>query len=136
MPLLLFVTVAPDGRSVLLGFALINTESSSDIVWASEHMRSLLGHQPEVILTDEHASFPDAIDTAFGSGTRHHLCLWHLPRSVQKKLMEKIKGNFMLFVFLFFIYFFIFFSPSFVLFFVKFLVLQTILLARNYTNCL
>jgi transposase-like protein len=86
MPLVLFVGVDGEGRTVLLGAGLLADEQTDSYTWLLRQLAAAgYGLSPGVIFTDGDLVFPDAIASVFPS-TRHLLCAWHLSQSIIKAI--------------------------------------------------
>jgi len=95
MPLLTICGVTSLGTTFIVGFAFVHKETKEYYDWILYYLVQLyesLGLPfPRVIATDRDLALMEAIDgrfprrpTAYGEGTRHVLCLWHLHRNVAK----------------------------------------------------
>jgi transposase-like protein len=86
MPLVLFVGVDGEGRTVLLGAGLLADEQTDSSTWLLRQLAAAgYGLSPGVIFTDGDLVFPDAIASVFPS-TRHLLCAWYLSQRVIKAI--------------------------------------------------
>jgi hypothetical protein len=86
MPFAPFVGVNHHGQSILLGCALLSSETTDTYTWLFRTwLRCMGGSSPGGIVTDQCESMRKAISTVF-PGTRHRLCLWHIMQKIPTKL--------------------------------------------------
>ena len=90
MKLCCFTTVAGNGQTVILAFAIINTESTDDIHWSLQSFHAVFKKAPGVFFSDEAASIAAAFvrmrDSGLWSSTVHLLCIFHLSKNFFKHL--------------------------------------------------
>ncbi|KAG2684075.1 hypothetical protein I3760_10G062200 [Carya illinoinensis] len=93
LPLAPFVGVNHHFQFLLLGSALLSEETKSTYVWLMHvWLRSMGGHAPRVILTDQDKALKEAIAEVFPD-TRHCYCLWHILSKIHEKLSYVIRQH-------------------------------------------
>ncbi|TYG64640.1 hypothetical protein ES288_D06G124100v1 [Gossypium darwinii] len=86
LPLISFVGVNHHGQSVLLGCGFLGHKSVEYFVWIFRAwLKCMLGHQPQVIVTDQCKSLQIAVSEVFPKA-RHCFCLWYIMQRVPEKL--------------------------------------------------
>ncbi|XP_057446726.1 protein FAR-RED IMPAIRED RESPONSE 1-like [Lotus japonicus] len=86
MPLVSFVGVNHHGQSVLLGCALLSSESTKTFIWLfATWLECMYGRAPNAIITNHNKAMKNAIELVFPNA-RRGLCLWHLMEKVPEKL--------------------------------------------------
>ncbi|MBA0810662.1 hypothetical protein Gohar_002632 [Gossypium harknessii] len=86
LPLISFVGVNHHGQSVLLGCGFLGHKSVEYFVWIFRAwLKCMLGHQPQVIVTDQCKSLQIAASEVFPKA-RHCFCLWYIMQRVPEKL--------------------------------------------------
>lgn len=99
MPLNVFVVVDTDGKTRLVGCALVTTETTGDYIWILRQLMEATNEQkPGVVMIDAEAAMEAACRTVLPD-TRIVRCIWHLtaqnlPRNLSSRLG---KDNFPLF---------------------------------------
>ncbi|KAF8396227.1 hypothetical protein HHK36_017841 [Tetracentron sinense] len=88
MPLVYFLGVNHHGQSVLLGCGLLADETRESFIWLFKAwLKSVSGHLPNAIITDQCGSIQGATTEVFPEAC-HRLCLWH----IMNKLPDKLGG--------------------------------------------
>ena len=92
-----FVTISPYGQSVILAFALLDTESTDDIEWAFKMFHSVFKRAPAVLLTDGGGSIRAAYERMKSCGlwalVVHMLCVFHLSKDFYDHISPLVKDR-------------------------------------------
>ncbi|KAL9666590.1 hypothetical protein QQ045_000925 [Rhodiola kirilowii] len=72
-------------RSVTLATGLISMEDVDSYTWLLTCFKTMLEHEPSVIVTDQDASMKSTIATIFPL-SRHRFCMWHITEKLQAKV--------------------------------------------------
>jgi hypothetical protein len=95
MPLLVILGVDNENRNCLFGLALLEDEKEETFNKIFGKFNSLMGHVPEVIISDQGASLIKSIAKEFPS-SQHFLCNWHIQQNLKKHftgLLQKKLGK-------------------------------------------
>ena len=93
MKLACFVSISPDGASVILAACVLNYERAEDIQWAFECFHEVFKKAPNVLFTDDGGN----IKTAFReislpglqwSQVTHLLCVFHISKNIFENLSK------------------------------------------------
>jgi len=87
--LALITSVNKNGRTSLLAAALMSKENKINYEFLLKCYESIGFRRPLTVLTDQHLGLISAIKEQWGNYVKHHLCLFHVYRDIQKRL-----GNF------------------------------------------
>lgn len=85
-PLLVFTVRAGTGCFMIVGMALIKSESSANLQWAFDKLKQYVGDTAwsriKVVMTDGDSSYP-AIVRDFVPTAKHQRCWWHQKRNME-----------------------------------------------------
>ncbi|KAI3672518.1 hypothetical protein L6452_38607 [Arctium lappa] len=80
-----FVAVDNHKKSVVVGVALINSETVPNYTWILKAFMKAHGQQPRFVITDQCAAMKQAIPIAFPN-SKHRLCMWHITKKLSSKV--------------------------------------------------
>lgn len=84
--LALITAVDIHGKTSLLAAALMNGEKKENYEFFLQCYESVGYRRPSTIITDQHVSLLSSIKEHWGHSVKHHLCLFHIYRDIQKRL--------------------------------------------------
>ncbi|KAL2902295.1 Protein FAR1-RELATED SEQUENCE 5 [Bienertia sinuspersici] len=92
MPLVEIIGVTPCNNNFLIGYALLQNESSESYQWVLACFRNILGEsvQLSAIVTDRDLGLTKALAQVFPQ-TSHLLCTWHINKDVADRV-QKLYG--------------------------------------------
>ena len=80
-----FIAVDNHKRSIVVGFALICSESIVNFKWVLNAFIKAHGKQPLYVVTDQCPAMKHAVPQVF-TESKHRLCMWHIMKKLPKKV--------------------------------------------------
>ena len=98
MKLSMFVTVGPNGETIILAYMLHHEESFQDIYWGFQCFHKVFKHAPASLLTDSGAGIIKAAETIIEYGmvwqdARHLLCTYHMDQNFYDHIHRLFASN-------------------------------------------
>ena len=85
MPLIVFCGINEDAKTLILGFAAVQSEREEHVRWTFEKLFDDLETVPEILGSDSCSTLRKVIKSVL-LDTRHLLCGWHVNQNVAKHL--------------------------------------------------
>ena len=85
MPLVVFGGVNENGKTFILAFGVIQSETAQNMRWIFRNLSDFLETSPGIICTDSCPTLKLVIEEVFPEST-HLLCGWHVSQNFKKRL--------------------------------------------------
>lgn len=87
MPLVVFSSINNEGKNIVVGFAIVQYESSNTYEWLLKSFKEMNNNvEPGVILTDFDAAMCHGIENSY-EHTEHLLCQWHMWQNFKRHFL-------------------------------------------------
>jgi len=88
--LALITAVNKNGKTSLLAAALMSKENKLNYEFLLKCYESIGFRKPLTVITDQHLGLIAAVEEQWKKSVKHHLCLFHIYRDIQKRLGKEI----------------------------------------------
>ena len=81
MPLLILTGISEEGKTFMIGFAVLSSEKEANVSWALDKIFKFLSKKSQIICSDSCSTLKTVIPSLLPD-TKHLLCAWHVEQNI------------------------------------------------------